>query len=133
MKCPFCAEEVKDEAALCRYCRADLTTARWVAEALRTRDVQIDALKQEVASLRARLDGVVPAPAPEPSAQRWGISHAPIAVLVAVAFLVPFFGLILAHYIIVMVLDWNVIVLRIVSVAIPLLFATLTPGLTRLG
>jgi hypothetical protein len=131
MKCPFCAEEIQDQAVLCRYCRADLTMARWVAETLRTRDAQIEALKQEVASLRT--DAVAPAPVPQASARRWGISHAPIGVLVVIAFLVPFLGLVVAHYIITMALDWNVIVLRIVSVAIPLLFAMLTPGLTRLG
>ena len=133
MKCPFCAEEIQDQAVLCHFCRADLTMARWVADALHTRDAQIDALKQEVASLRARADDLAPAPPPQVSAERWGISHAPIGVLVAIAFLVPFLGLIVAHYIIVMALDWPVIVLRIVSVAIPLLFAMLTPGLTRLG
>jgi len=127
MRCPFCAEDVKDEAVLCHYCRADLTMARWVADALRTRDEDIAALKRDLVALQN------PAPAPEAAPHRWGISHAPIAVLLAVAFLVPFIGLLVAHYIIVMALDWPVIVLRIVSIAVPLLFAMLTPGLMRLG
>src|SRR4029077_17734889 len=28
MKCPFCAEEVKDDAVVCKHCRHDLTVVR---------------------------------------------------------------------------------------------------------
>jgi hypothetical protein len=32
MKCPFCAEEVKDDATVCKHCRYDLTVVRALME-----------------------------------------------------------------------------------------------------
>src|SRR5262249_10572747 len=32
MKCPFCSEEVKDDAIVCKHCRYDLTVVRALME-----------------------------------------------------------------------------------------------------
>ncbi len=48
MRCPFCAEEVRDDAAVCRYCANYLT----VPETLRAENQE---LKKRVSALQHKL------------------------------------------------------------------------------
>ena len=52
MNCPFCAEEIKDDAVVCKHCRRDLAIVRPVLLELRAQAEQIAALKEEVQALR---------------------------------------------------------------------------------
>jgi hypothetical protein len=48
MRCPFCAEDVRDDASVCRHCNNDLK----IPESLTAENLE---LKERVATLRRKL------------------------------------------------------------------------------
>ena len=115
MQCPYCAEQIHDDALVCRHCHRDFFIEHKLLDTIRTREADLATLRAENARLRAS----GPRPSNPPSA------------LIA-GFLLPLGALLLTHDLAVIIFDWPTWVLRLASVAIPLLVAAFVTSLARL-
>lgn len=119
MRCPFCAENVHDDALLCRPCGQQLFLVKPMQE-------QVAALKTRIAELEAenaRLLAVLPPDHPAHPAKLAASTFEYTPAGYILYFLcVPVLTLILSHFVLVYVYDVNTIWLRVVSLLIPVPF-----------
>jgi hypothetical protein len=120
MECPFCAETIKDEAAVCKHCSRDLRIVLPVI-------TEIHEIVSELDHLQRELDRVNTSLALFDRPARFLFFNGGIYVLV------PTLLLLAAHYLVVMTLDASQVYLRIASVIIPLPFGMAAYAFSRIG
>src|SRR3954454_5551583 len=120
MECPFCAEQIKEEALVCKYCGRDLMIPKPLMEANQQLLAIIADLQQQVDRLKAQLTL-----RKSPPASR--------ALHVLLFVLLPILLLVLAHVLLIIKLDVSPIVMRVVSILIPLPFGFALGWVVHLG
>jgi hypothetical protein len=126
VNCPYCAEEIKDEAVVCRHCGRDFTLFKTLLDQMRAMAGRIESLESAKAEHEKLLGQGAGTEAP--------VRHGPRGMGagdVLNALTTPVLALIGAHLVVVMLLDLNTWVIRTVSLVLPLPFAALAAAKGR--
>lgn len=129
MNCPFCDEDIKDRALVCKHCGRDLSILRPVLDRFGDLEKRLAAAEEALHTLSGHVETVRSRNTPDVD-QSVGMAFAGFGR--ALPRLVLLIGLLLiAHWVIVVVLDLDTTILRLVSIVIPLPFGLAAPRSLR--
>jgi len=127
VNCPFCDEEIKDRALVCKHCGHDLLILRPVLDRFQTLEARLETVEAALQTISGHVDTVR---LKEPSTEGTSIDITALWKTLARIFSLVAL-LLIAHWVIIGVLDLNTWILRVVSILIPLPFGLIGPKSLR--